>query len=419
MASSFVTRIPSDDLKGCEHWLLPEVSSASIVPSAEKEDKDRLVAQQQDSIAPVDPSQGESIDDVDVQDVESFEMQSLLSAQQLQSITEEAEKEGFDRGREKGYEQGLLEGKKEGLANAEQHIAEQVNHLQTVVDALMMPMEREQHLLEAMLVDTVCKLTQAVVRRELAVDSSQIVTLVSQALATLPRPCDKLELSLNPADIDTIQQHIPVPSNADWHYNADETLLPGGCRLQTKESTVDDTIEHRLEQLLDDFVHKRLYDESAPTPEALYAEQCNTQAPEFDSSPEPDDSPEPDTSSLEPDTSSPEPDTSSLEPDTSSPEPDTDSPEPDTSSLELDTNSPEQKTSNPDLAINSVEPDKQNRAIDSATTTVTATADDVLPPDTLTMQESSHGEKDVDQTLTATLSTKDDAATVLPPKDTP
>ena len=398
MASSFVTRIPSDDLKGCEHWLLPEVSSASIVPSAEKEDKDRLVAQQQDSIAPVDPSQGESIDDVDVQDVESFEMQSLLSAQQLQSITEEAEKEGFDRGREKGYEQGLLEGKKEGLANAEQHIAEQVNHLQTVVDALMMPMEREQHLLEAMLVDTVCKLTQAVVRRELAVDSSQIVTLVSQALATLPRPCDKLELSLNPADIDTIQQHIPVPSNADWHYNADETLLPGGCRLQTKESTVDDTIEHRLEQLLDDFVHKRLYDESAPTPEALYAEQCNTQAPEFDSSPEPDDSPEPDTSSLEPDTSSPEPDTSSLE---------------------LDTNSPEQKTSNPDLAINSVEPDKQNRAIDSATTTVTATADDVLPPDTLTMQESSHGEKDVDQTLTATLSTKDDAATVLPPKDTP
>lgn len=241
-------------------WNLPDVTSTVLLSSAEKEARERKDHRfrKPKKTGPVDAAAGESIEIIETIE-ETFKP---LTAEQLQAITEAAEKEGYDAGYEKGIETGEVEGEKRGLAtgleNGDKKVAERCERIERVIEALLIPLQTERKKLETLMVDMICQLTEAVVLREIETDSSQVIKLVDDALNAVPTGSDKFSLYLAEQDIALVESHLNDQSDKQFNYYSDENLLPGGCRLETKNSTVSNTVEQRLTKVIDDFKHKRI-----------------------------------------------------------------------------------------------------------------------------------------------------------------
>lgn len=283
MTTGSTPRFSEEELEACKSWLLPDVSSKNSISSVEKE---ALAKKQQEKKSqkpaakkPVQPAEGESVELIE-------DLVSALTAEQLQEITEAAEKEGYDAGYEKGFAQGLEEGKEtgypqgfdEGISAGKKQIVTQCEQLQHIMDALLIPLESEQNQLQDILLNMVAELAKAVVLRELQLDSSHITQLVDEALKTIPIGADKFSLYLNSQDIALVEEHL---EHFQHHQEkslkllVDDSLLPGGCRLETKQTVVDYTVEQRLHKVIDGFLHKRFtnHDTDSESIEKEKAEQ--------------------------------------------------------------------------------------------------------------------------------------------------
>ena len=259
MTSDESHRFDKEDAAHYKHWPLPDISSASVVPSAEKElrlQQTQLNAERA-LHAPMDSDAGESIES-------TSEPVEPLTADQLQAITEAAEKEGHDKGYQAGFEQGLeagrAKGHEDGVSSGQQQIREQAERLQRLIQALMIPVEHEQETLQNLMVDMICQISEAIVKRELLLDSSHITGLVEEALAAIPSGSERFILYLNNSDIELVQQYVNQNTTGwdkQFSLHVDEQLLPGGCRLETPHSVVNNSVEQRLKTVLDGFLHKQ------------------------------------------------------------------------------------------------------------------------------------------------------------------
>lgn len=262
MTSELTPRFSQEELHDCKNWLLPDVSSKESIPSAEKEALDKS----KDAISnnknhSAKPSPNESIETVE-------ELVAPMTADELQKISTEAEKEGFDcgfkegmqKGLDQGKQQGLKEGYEEGMMKAKETISLQCEQLQHVIDALLIPLETEQQQLQVMILNMVTELAKAVVLRELKQDSSHITQLVDEALSAMPVGADKFLLYLSEQDKQHVEKYIENVNRGHEKnivLHVDENLLPGGCRLETKKTVVDYSVEQRLQKVLDGFLQKR------------------------------------------------------------------------------------------------------------------------------------------------------------------
>lgn len=241
-------------------WNLPDVASSVLLSSAEKEARERQHQRfkKPKKTGPVDVSAGESIEVVETLE----DTVKPITADQLQAITEAAEKEGYgvgyEKGNECGYEEGEKNGYSAGLEKANEKINERCERLDRIIEALLIPLESERQQLEILMVDMIRQLTEAVVMREINSDSSQVTKLVDDALSAIPTGSDKFSLYLNAQDIALVKAHLSDQHmDKKFNYYSDDNLLPGGCRLETKNSTVTNTVEQHLSKVIDDFIHKR------------------------------------------------------------------------------------------------------------------------------------------------------------------
>ncbi len=251
------------DPQSYQSWSLPHVTSDRLVSSAEKEASERKKQRfkrnkEPRKTGPVDEAAGESIEVVETIE-ETFKP---LTADQLREITEAAEKEGYEAGYKKGLEigekEGIETGYQTGLDKSDQKVVERCERVEHIIEALLIPLQSERKKLEIVMVDMIAQLTQAVVLRELALDSTQIIKLVDEAINAVPAGSDKFSLYLNAQDIALVESHLNDQSEKQFNYYTDDDLLPGGCRLETKNTVVSHTVEQRLEKVIGDFTNKRI-----------------------------------------------------------------------------------------------------------------------------------------------------------------
>ena len=237
---SQANRIPSEALEDVRPWSLPEIDAGgNVVASAEKEDRERR------------QRQGEIIEDVDSEELQP------VTAESLRQITEAAEAEGRERGYNDGLQRGLAEGRERALNETRAQVQATQQQLMAVCEALYEPVQAQDEALEELLTAMVCRLTQGLVQRELHTDSSHILEIVKQALAALPVGSRNITIHLNPDDLALVETYAEEQQK-DWQFGGDTELLPGGCRLETRESLVDYSVEKRTEVLLSEFLDKQL-----------------------------------------------------------------------------------------------------------------------------------------------------------------
>jgi len=251
-------RIPAEDLKNYTAWVLPPIHGEDdrVLPTTGREAQKQAEENAR--------RKGEKVEDVEYEG-----QNSGLSAEELQRIVDEAEKEGRERGYEAGFEQGRAEGYETGERKGEeamrQKLAAEQQRFQHLVQSLREPVEAQDEALEKLLLDTVCAITKSLVQRELLTDSSHILEQVRAAVEVLPAGASNLQIYLNPDDLALVETYAEE-RQLDWQFHGDPALLPGGCRVNTLESQVDFSVEHRLAQQLEAFVNRQLDVESDEPP---------------------------------------------------------------------------------------------------------------------------------------------------------
>ncbi|SNT09536.1 MULTISPECIES: flagellar assembly protein FliH [Pseudomonas] len=168
-----------------------------------------------------------------------------LTLDELEAIRQEAYNEGLLTGERDGYHAGQLKAKQE----AEAALASKLEGLERVMSQLFEPIAEQDQQIEAAMVDLVSRITREVIQRELAHDSSHIRQVLREALKLLPIGDDNVRIHLNPQDYDIIKT-LRDRHEESWRILEDESLLPGGCRVECANSRIDATVETRITQSL-------------------------------------------------------------------------------------------------------------------------------------------------------------------------
>ena len=233
-------RIPAADGRAFVSWSLPEVGGPLVEDEA--------------APAPVEESP------VPQEEIPAVPM---LTARQLEEITNQAQSEGraeghaegYALGMEEGHAAGLERGLEEGRAQARLELQQQVEQLRGLFDQLLAPIAAQQDAIEASLTQLALDIARATLDREPALAPERLLPVVRAALRELPVGERDISVSLHPDQLALIREHGNWPSA--WNLLADSEVEPGACRIETEHSLVDYTVALRFRQ-----VAARLLDEA-------------------------------------------------------------------------------------------------------------------------------------------------------------
>jgi flagellar assembly protein FliH len=273
-------------------WVPPTISKGGNLVHAEPREESVL----RQTVAQVAPRTGAAADKVTAADShspieaarsfdEAREDGVLLGRQQgLQAGMDEGRKLGQAEGRQQGLEEGRQQGQKEGYAaafmKAEADIKQQMQSLKSVVTHLTHAMNEQDYQLEHALLNLSKEIAKHVIQRELMIDSSHIIGIVRQALATLPPSRDNVRILVNQDDLPLVEQAL-ADSGENWRVVGTKQIERGGCRVETDQSAVDFTTGERFKQVLEQIVNRQFAQDSEPHNKAIPDGEAFESAPEM------------------------------------------------------------------------------------------------------------------------------------------
>ncbi|MBU3056670.1 flagellar assembly protein FliH [Pseudomonas indica] len=168
-----------------------------------------------------------------------------LTLDELEAIRQDAYNEGFATGEKDGFRSGQLKAKQESDAA----LATRLAALEKLMEQLFEPIADQDTQVEKALVTLVNHITRQVIQRELATDSSQIRQVLREALKLLPMGASNVRIHINPQDFEMVKA-LRERHEETWRILEDDSLLPGGCRVESEHSLIDASVETRMAQAL-------------------------------------------------------------------------------------------------------------------------------------------------------------------------
>ena len=208
----------------------------------------------------------------DIEDVDATEVLNLPTAEEIETIQQQAHDEGFSEGHALGLKAAELEAKStldEELAKLEeqrvqlqaQHdqkqqemeaeralIAEQSAYLAELLEGLTQPLHELDESVEEQLLQLTISVARQLVRRELKTDPGEIIAIIREALTLLPVGKREIQIYLNAEDMQIVRSSFSLAEDdqRSWQLLEDPTISRGGCRLVSNDSQIDASVEKRL-----------------------------------------------------------------------------------------------------------------------------------------------------------------------------
>ncbi|MGL4318601.1 MAG: flagellar assembly protein FliH [Pseudomonas sp.] len=215
--------IRAKDVSGFDRWSLPSFDpEVEGVPEPVPE-------------AVAEPEPQTQIEEVEIEAVKP------LTLDELEAIRQDAYNEGFSAGEKDGFHAGQLKAKQE----ADVALASKLEQLEQVMGNLMEPIAGQDLEVEQALVELISQMTRQVIQRELSTDSSQIRHVLREALKLLPMGASNIRIHIHPQDFELVKA-LRERHEESWRILEDESLQPGGCRVESESSRIDASVETRL-----------------------------------------------------------------------------------------------------------------------------------------------------------------------------
>ncbi|TVP55243.1 MAG: flagellar assembly protein FliH [Halomonadaceae bacterium] len=251
MKKSNRDRIPSDQLTAYERWELPLLDkSGKRQPHSQEGEQN------------VKPLTAGDLEEIHRQAFEEGHQEGLDAGSK--KGLDQGAREGYQLGYDEGYAAGREDGTSKGIEEGKTVTEERLTRLDTVMEALLKPTAKQEDAIHSALLNLTMAVVRTVIQRELLMDSSQIGTLVQQAIKALPDPEQQLRIKVNPKDLADVQ------AAADKHGSSarvqgDDSIMAGGCRVENDHSLVDYTVEKRYQKAVQQMLDQKLADEDGDT----------------------------------------------------------------------------------------------------------------------------------------------------------
>lgn len=230
------TIISAEQVAQVARWN-PAPLDGSAVNAEEVDERRRAHEEPETSTPPADEADAGLSDD-------EFNVQSLVTAEELAAIRQAAYEEGRAEGLEAGRQEGLRQGQAE--------VAAVQARWQELVAALSDPLKGQEDAVEAELLRLSVALASQLVRREIRQNPGQIIAVIREAMSYLPAGRQTVRILLHPDDASFVRETFSVVSGEEraWQIQDDPTITRGGCRIATDTSNLDATLETRLASLV-------------------------------------------------------------------------------------------------------------------------------------------------------------------------
>ncbi len=167
------------------------------------------------------------------------------------------EQEAAPRGREEGRRQAFEQAREEAAKTAMEETRQDYVHLGEALRAGLEAFEENKRRLLATAECGLLELALAIARRVCKHDvgtSSEAARANAAALLEMVEHESDLELHLDPADCETLRSAVSelaasTERLAHVELVADPAVTRGGCRLQTRNGTIDASLETQLDQI--------------------------------------------------------------------------------------------------------------------------------------------------------------------------
>ncbi|MCP4126835.1 MAG: flagellar assembly protein FliH [Gammaproteobacteria bacterium] len=172
---------------------------------------------------------------------------SMLTAEQLGHVQDQAYQEGFEQGKKDGFKFGH----EEALVETRNLLNEKAEKLDQLLSTLDTPLKELDEQVERELISLTISMVRQLVRREVKADPGQIVGVVRESLSLLPVSSRNIRLILHPDDAKMVREIFEV-SDKDlvWEIVEDPVLGRGGCKIIADTSQIDATLESRLSAMI-------------------------------------------------------------------------------------------------------------------------------------------------------------------------
>lgn len=166
-----------------------------------------------------------------------------VTAEALENIQKQAYNEGFALGQKDGYEKTKHE------------LDSKIASFSSIIEMLTEPLNELDDEIIEQLAQLSMSVAKQVIRRELHAEQGEIVGIVREAMSALPASTRKITLNIHPEDAELIRTSFSLGEEEEsdelrWRVIEDPMISRGGCKITSKNSSIDATVEGRLNRLI-------------------------------------------------------------------------------------------------------------------------------------------------------------------------
>lgn len=164
----------------------------------------------------------------------------LPTAEELESIQQQA------------YDEGFVQGQKAGMATGKAQVDKQISRLNGILNVIAQPLTELDEQVVIQITDLSMIVARQLIRRELRADPGQVVAVVRECATAIPVASQQINLFLHPDDAELVRTAFSLDHETEtrWKIIEEPTLTRGGCRIETAHSKIDATVENRLNQII-------------------------------------------------------------------------------------------------------------------------------------------------------------------------
>jgi flagellar assembly protein FliH len=155
----------------------------------------------------------------------------------------------IERVREQAYRDGVEAGRREAGAR----LAQQRDELRALIQGVNELLENVEQRLATEVLSISLELAKLIVRAGVRVRPELVLSVVQDAIASLPGAGEPVTLLLNPADAALLRELARddrALSALPWKILEDPHIERGGCKLETSSTEVDGTLETRWRRVI-------------------------------------------------------------------------------------------------------------------------------------------------------------------------
>jgi flagellar assembly protein FliH len=169
-----------------------------------------------------------------------------LVKEQVDSLREKAQREGFQTGFAAGHDEGLKAGDEAGRADADLQAAV----LREIASSFGSEVVTANETMAEDMLNLALDLAKALLKTALTVRPELVLPIVGEAIRYLPSVQQPAILYLHPQDVAVVKEHMGDElEKTGWRVAEDMQLARGGCRVETASNQVDAALPIRWQRI--------------------------------------------------------------------------------------------------------------------------------------------------------------------------